>query len=78
VVPPEPPRELLLEERATLLTLLNFADFDGRDAFAEVLDADGYPSGLEVFSYRPTEPTNPFPPLDRLRLFERPRGPRPA
>ena len=34
-VPPEPPRELLPEERATLLALLSFADFDGRDALLE-------------------------------------------
>jgi hypothetical protein len=32
---PELPRPLLSEERATLLALLNHADFDGRDALLE-------------------------------------------
>jgi hypothetical protein len=131
-VPPDPPRELHSEERATLLALLNLADFAGRDALleqasvaravgycpcgcatvglevdatapsagksyrpipneAEVLDADGeivggiivfatdgYLSGLEIFSYWPTEPLNPFPPLDRLKLSSRHHGLRPA
>jgi hypothetical protein len=43
---------------------------------AEVIATDGYLPGLEIFSYWPTEPINPFPPPDRLRLVERPRGPR--
>jgi hypothetical protein len=37
--PVEPPRPLLAEERATLLALLNHADFPGRDALIEQVDA---------------------------------------
>ena len=36
---PELPRPLLLEERATLLALLNYADFKGRDALVEQVDS---------------------------------------
>ena len=36
---PELPRPLLEEERATLLALLNYADFDGRDALLEQADS---------------------------------------
>lgn len=42
---PELPRPLLPEERATLLALLNYADFDGRDVLLEQADtarADWY------------------------------------
>lgn len=39
LVPPEPPRALLPEERATLLALLNHADFEGRDALVMQVDA---------------------------------------
>ena len=35
---PELPRRLLPEERATLIALLNHADFDGRDALLEQVD----------------------------------------
>jgi len=38
-VPPEPPRPLRPEERATLLALLNHADFRGRDELVEQVDA---------------------------------------
>ena len=38
-VPPLPPRPLLPEERATLLSLLNHADFEGRDALVEQVNA---------------------------------------
>jgi hypothetical protein len=36
---PELPRPLLPEERATLLALLNYADFKGRDALVEQADS---------------------------------------
>jgi hypothetical protein len=36
---PELPRPLLPEERATLLALLNYADFEGRDALVEQVDS---------------------------------------
>jgi hypothetical protein len=36
---PELPRPLLPEERATLLALLNYADFDGRDTLLEQVDS---------------------------------------
>jgi hypothetical protein len=36
---PELPRPLLPEERATLLALLNYADFKGRDALVEQVDS---------------------------------------
>lgn len=42
---PELPRPLLPEERATLLALLNYADFRGRDALVKQVDSarvDGY------------------------------------
>jgi hypothetical protein len=118
----ELPRPLLPEERVTLLALLNYADFDGRDALLEQVDStradwlcgcgcatvnlqvdpsapscgrtyraipneaevfdnggesiggiivfadDGYLSNLEVHWY--FEPISPFPPLDRLRLYQ--------
>jgi hypothetical protein len=113
---------LLPEERETLLALLSHAEFEGRDALveqvdaarvdaycpcgcatvgftvdrsapsagktyrpipneAEVVDDDGesiggvivfvehgYLSSLEIFWY--DEPINPFPPVDRLRLYK--------
>jgi hypothetical protein len=119
---PELPRPLLPEERATLLALLNYRDFAGRDALVEQADSasvdsycgcgcatvdltvdpaapsaaktyrpipnearavddngesiggvivfadDGYLSSLEIFWYE--QPISPFPPLDRLELFE--------
>lgn len=39
VVPPETPRPLHPEERATLLAVLSHADFEGRDALVEQVDA---------------------------------------
>src|SRR4051812_48911037 len=36
---PELPRPLLPEERATLLAVLNYADFEGRDALVEQVDS---------------------------------------
>jgi hypothetical protein len=76
---PELPRPLLPIERETLLTILGYADFEGRDELLAQVDAamvDGYVGcgcasvGLVVKPDAPRAPTAPSPVPNFARVFD--------